>query len=367
MSAPKKGNLKMSNPIIVPVIMSGGAGTRLWPLSCRAKPKQLHDMFGEHTLLQETVLRVPDDAGFTAPIIICAQAHIGEISKQMQQIGVNPAQIIAEPMARNTAPCALIAAYAVAKEFGEDALVLLLAADHFIVNARAFRQTIRQGAPAAADGKILTFGPKPTRPETGYGYLLSGAKMDQEGVYRLDKFVEKPDLETAKAWVRDGRYLWNSGMFLFRAGVMQDEMKIHRAKIAQAAEQAWAKAIKTDDHILLDPDAFAACPPESVDHAVMEHTDKGAVIALDAGWSDVGSWQAIYELSAHDENGNACQGSVVALDSKNCLLRSDGIQIATAGIKDMAVIAIGNSVLVLPLCDAQKVKEIVGALPKEAL
>jgi mannose-1-phosphate guanylyltransferase/mannose-6-phosphate isomerase len=356
----------MTDPVIVPVIMSGGAGTRLWPLSRKGKPKQLHAIFGSKTLLQETALRVPVDAGFADPIVVCAESHIAEVTRQLTEIGSKPAQIIAEPVARNTAPCAMTAALAVAEHFGKDALVLLLAADHLVSNPVSFRQTVKQGVQATLDGKILTFGPKPTRPETGYGYLLSGQDLG-DGVHELRKFVEKPNLKTAKAWVKDGRYLWNAGMFLFRADIMQQEMQTQRPEIAKATRLAWERASDKPDCTVLDYEAFANCPSESVDNAVMEHTEKGAVIALDAGWSDVGSWAAIHELSDQDEYGNACQGNVVSLDNENCLLRSDDIHIAATGLQNLAIIAQGNSVLILPLQESQKVKDIVALIPKDNL
>jgi len=354
----------MSKPIIVPVIMSGGAGTRLWPMSRQASPKQLHAIFGQNTLLQETAIRVPKDAGFTSPIVICAAAHTSQVQQQLSAIGVEPAQIIAEPCPRNTAPCAAIAAMAVKKEFGAKAIVLLLAADHIIADPTRFRETVRQAANTAADGRIITFGPKPTSPETGYGYLLAGSKIHGQ-VCELEEFVEKPDLKTANNYLQDGRYLWNSGMFLFTAQTMLDEISDHRPKIHQATTKAWDKSHSTDNCLLLDETAFAACPSESIDNAVMENTDLGAVIALDAGWSDIGSWEAIHQLSPKDEQNNAATGAVIHLDTDNCLFRSDGIRIAAIGVSNLVVIATKDAVLILPLDQSQKVKDIVEQLPKD--
>ncbi|VAV97408.1 Mannose-1-phosphate guanylyltransferase / Mannose-6-phosphate isomerase [hydrothermal vent metagenome] len=356
----------MSKPIIVPVIMSGGAGTRLWPLSRQAAPKQMHAIFGARTLLQETIARVPTDTGFAPPMVVCAQPHIGQVQQQLADIGVQPSQIIAEPMPRNTAPCAMIAALAVAEKFGDEALVLLLAADHFIADPMAFRRAVHLGASTASNGHILTFGPQPTRPETGYGYLLAG-KTVADGVFELDSFVEKPDLQTAKNWLKDGRYLWNSGMFLFPAKLMQEQINRHRPAIAKASQQAWKHASRQADNLILDAAAFAQCPAESVDNAVMENTQHGAVIPLDAGWSDVGSWLAIYELAQKDEAGNASTGEVVHLDAKNCLFHANGIRIAAVGVTDLAIVTTKNAVLVLPLDQAQKTKDIVALLDENEL
>jgi len=356
----------MSKPIIVPVIMSGGAGTRLWPLSRKNKPKQMHAIFDRHTLLQETAMRVPVDTGFTAPIVVCAQAHAEAVSEQLTSVGIPPAMVICEPIPRNTAPCAMIAALAVAEKFGPDALILLLAADHLISDPVKFRSVVKQGTKAAVQGSIVTFGPKPTRPETGYGYLRAG-NIITEDVYALDEFVEKPDLDTAKSYLKDGRFLWNAGMFLYRADTMILETKTHRPQIAHCMKGAWEQAIVHSGHTILAQESFAASPSESVDNAIMENTDLGAVIALDAGWSDVGSWAAIHELSQHDEQGNAIQGPVVSLDNQDCLLRSDGIQISAAGLEGLAIIATANSVLILPLEQSQRVKDIVAQLPEGEL
>lgn len=354
----------MSKPVIVPVIMSGGAGTRLWPMSRQAAPKQLHAVFGQNTLLQETAIRVPTDAGFTNPIVICAAAHTSQVQQQLSAIGVTTAQIIAEPCPKNTAPCAAIAAMAVKKKFGADALVLLLAADHIIADPVKFRSTVHNAAKTAIDGRIVTFGPKPTSPETGYGYLLAGSNITDQ-VCKLDKFVEKPDIKTAKSYLQDGRYLWNSGMFLFKAQTMLDEVCNHRPRIHQATTDAWNQSRIIDGYLLLDETAFAACLSESIDNAVMENTNLGAVIALDAGWSDIGSWTAIYELSQKDGQNNASTGSVIHLDTDNCLFRSDGIRIAAIGVSNLAVIATKDAVLILPLDQSQKVKDIVEQLPKD--
>ncbi len=356
----------MSNPLIVPVIMSGGAGTRLWPLSRKAKPKQMHPIFGSHSLLQETALRVPIDAGFAPPIVVCAAAHRDAVAEQLSQIGIEPTQIIGEPMARNTAPCAAVAAHAVKQQFGPDALVLLLAADHYFTNPIAFRAAVRQGAKTASTGKILTFGPKPTRPETGYGYLRLGPQIE-DGIFEVGQFVEKPNLATAEKWVQDERYLWNAGIFLFRADIMINETMAHRPAIAKAAETAWQQAHHDGNFSLLDADNFALAPSEAVDTAVMENTGFAAVIPLDAGWSDVGSWTAIHELSTQDEHGNALDGAVTSIDNENCLFRADGIRVAALGLQGLAVIASPDAVLVMPISDAQRVKELVAKIPKEEL
>lgn len=349
---------------IVPVIMSGGAGTRLWPLSTKASPKQMHALFGDHSLLQETALRVQGD-GFADPIVVCAAPHAREVRSQFEKDGLPLAGVIAEPCPRNTAACAAVAAHAVMGKYGKDALVLLLAADHFVAQPEQFRQQVKMGAKAAAAGRILTFGAKPDRPETGYGYVLGGAELDGD-VRHLTRFVEKPDLETAKEYLADGGYFWNAGLFLYPPQTLLDELDRLRPEIAAHSAQAWESASDEDGILVLDADDFAACPSEPVDTAVMEGTTKGAVLPFDVGWSDVGSWTSIHQLAPKDENGNAVQGPAVHVDCANNLIMSDGAQVAVAGMENVAVIVQGNNVLVLPLDQSQKVKDLVGLLPDSA-
>lgn len=349
---------------IVPVIMSGGSGTRLWPLSTKDAPKQMHQVFGEATMLQQTAQRVQGD-GFADPVVVCNAQHAQAVRAQFENDGMPLAQVIAEPCARNTAPCAAIAALAVRDMHGEDAQVLLLAADHFVREPEKFRQYVLHGAEVAEQGKILTFGAKPTRPETGYGYVLGGRELTDH-VVNLERFVEKPDQQTAEIYLKDGGYFWNAGLFLYPSHTLLEELDRLRPEIAAQSQAAWDKAIESDGILLLDEAEFAQCPSEPVDTAVMEGTNKGAMVPFDVGWSDVGSWTTIHELEPKDEHGNHARGPVVHVDCKDTLLMSNGIQLAVAGMSNVAVIAEGNNVLVLPLDEAQKVKDLVAKLPDHA-
>lgn len=355
-----------TDPVIVPVIMSGGAGTRLWPLSTRAKPKQLHALTGHLTLLQQTVLRCPQTQGFAAPMVVCAARHADQIRTQCNAVNTAPAQIITEPCPRNTAPCAVTAALAVRAHYGDEAQVLLLAADHYMANPDAFRAAVKAGASAAATGHIVTFGAHPTGPATGYGYIRKGKPIDQ-AAFAVDRFVEKPDKDTAKSYVQSGEYVWNAGIFLYQASLMLDEIKTHRPAIYEAAAKAWEAAARDGDVLQLDAAAFAACPSESVDYAVMENTHRAALVALDAGWSDVGAWPAIYDLTEKNEAGNACHGKVLAVGTKNSLLYSDGPLIATLGVSDLAVIATDKATLVVPMDQADNIKALIAKLHESDL
>ncbi len=351
-------------PVIVPVIMSGGAGTRLWPLSTREKPKQLHALASKLTLLQETVLRCPQTKGFAPPMIVCAKRHATQVQKQCEAVNTAPTAVITEPCPRNTAPCAVMAALAVREQYGDAAQILLLAADHHIADPNAFITAIKAGADTAAQKHIVTFGAKPTEPATGYGYIQRGAAID-EAAFHVSTFVEKPDLATAKSYLKDGNYLWNAGIFLFRTDVLLDEMNAHREDILNAASRAWEKADRSGNYIHLPQEAFSACPSESLDYAVMENTNKAAMVPLSAGWSDVGAWPAIYDLLSKDANENACHGRVATKATNNCLLYADGPMVAAYGIENMAVIATDKSVLVLPLEQAQNIKSLIEILDED--
>ncbi|PHS21628.1 MAG: mannose-1-phosphate guanylyltransferase/mannose-6-phosphate isomerase [Robiginitomaculum sp.] len=352
--------------IIVPVIMCGGAGTRLWPLSTKDNPKQLHALTGALTLLQQTVLRCPQTRGFAAPILVCAERHADQVLAQCEAVNTTPAAIITEPCPRNTAPCAISAALAVQAQFGDSAQVLLLAADHYIADTKGFVETVQLGARAAAKGHIVTFGAAPTVPATGYGYLQKGTAL-MPGIFTVSAFVEKPDEETAKAYLKSGDYVWNAGIFLFSAAVMLSEMEKYRPDILKAAAQAWEKAGQDKVYQYLDAEAFAACPSESVDYAVMEKTQCAVVVPLDVGWSDVGAWPAIYDLAKKDKNGNACHGSVVTQSTQGTLLYADkdGPMIAALGIKNLAIITTSKAVLVAPLDQAEQIKALIEKLDDE--
>jgi mannose-1-phosphate guanylyltransferase / mannose-6-phosphate isomerase len=357
-----------SGALITPVIMSGGAGTRLWPLSTRDHPKQFHALAGQLTLLQQTVLRCPQSKGFAAPILVCAKPHAALVQAQCEAVNTVPAAIITEPCPRNTAPCAVSAALTVQENYGDDACVLLLAADHYMVDSHAFIDAVLAGEKVAAQGRIVTFGAQPTSPQTGYGYIRRGDTLDGHG-YAVNAFVEKPDLETARRYLKSGQYVWNAGIFLFHASVMLAEMKRHRPDILEMATRAWKAAKEDNGFRHLDAEAFGQCASQSVDYAVMENTDKAAMVPLDAGWSDVGAWPAIYHLTDKDADGNACHGRVISLDAENNLLFADkdAPMIAALGVENLAVIATNKAVLVTPLDQADAIKVLIAKLEEDDL
>ncbi len=352
----------MAKPNIIPVIMSGGAGTRLWPASKKSKPKQLLSLVGSETLIQQTVNRLSGEKagfGFLPPLIVCNQAHTNEISRQLSAISVPPLAIITEPMPRNTAPCAVIAALA-ASEFDQDALILLAPADHYIRDEDAFNTAIAKAIAAALDGYIVTFGITPTEPHTGYGYIKQGDVLDAN-ICNVESFCEKPDRDTARSYLESGQYFWNAGIFMCKPSVLLQEMKLHRPDILKACQHCFSASPEKGNLRSLDARSFAACPSESIDYAVMEKTKKAAVIEANIGWSDIGSWSALRAMNA-GKNGNALSGEVMVLDSKNCLVHSDGPFIAALGLEDMAVIVHEGAVLIAPFDRVQEVKKIVETL-----
>ena len=347
---------------IIPVVMSGGAGTRLWPASRAANPKQLHALVGPRTLLQETMERMApgDDGLFDAPVIVCNRAYADQVRKQLAGLP-SPPRLILEPFGRNTAAVAACASAWLAAKGRPEALILLAPSDHRMAATGPFRDAVRRAAGAARDGRLVTLGVTPTRPETGFGYIRMGGALGE--VFEAEAFVEKPDAATAQAYLEDGRYVWNAGYFLFRADTMLWEMRRLQPEILAACEAAVAKAAPQGaDAILLDPDAFAACPAQSVDYAVMEKSEAIAVAPMDAGWSDLGSWQAVWEDSEKDLDGNAVSGPGVLTDAEGCLVRSDGPTVAVLGVKDLIVVVSDGAVLVAPRDRAQDVKMVVEAL-----
>ena len=351
--------MSMGAPAIVPVIMCGGAGSRLWPLSVEAAPKPFHAFNGARSLFQETVLRVSanDEIAVLAPIIVCGQGHRGIVEEQLAALGVAPAAIVLEPCGRNTAPDAAVAAHLVAERF-PGALILLLAADHQIADAAAFRRAAARGA-ATAQAHIVTFGVKPSGPETGYGYIQRAAPLGP-GVDGVVRFVEKPDAAVAQAYLDSGDYLWNAGIFLFSPALFLRELRANRADIADAAIAAIPAG--GSPVVLLDADGFAACPAESIDYAVMEHTKVAAVAPCDVGWADVGSWSEVWRLGDHDAAGNLSHGPTVTLETSGSLIWSDGLVVATIGVEDLIIVATAEGVLVAPRSRAQDVKAVTAAL-----
>lgn len=344
---------------IIPVIMSGGSGTRLWPLSTAARPKQFHYLGAERTMIEETVMRFSGayrGVLFLPPVIIASAAHGDLVSEAMANIGVVPSAVILEPEGRNTAATAALAAL-IAQEIDPAAHVLLAPADHLVANAAAFVDTIR-AACAVLPERIVTFGISPTGPETGFGYIQQGEQL-ADGIYAVTTFKEKPDLDVARQYLDQGGYSWNSGVFLFSPQTMLDEFSIAAADIRDGARLALAQADRTGHHILLDADAFASVRSEAVDRAVMEHTARAAVAPCDIGWADVGSWAEVWRLSDKDGRGNALAGSVILEDAYNNLVRTDGVHISIIGLSDLIVIANSDKILIAPRDRAQDVKKVI--------
>ncbi len=346
---------------IIPVIMSGGAGSRLWPLSRQANPKQLLPLVTHETMIQETVQRFEGDL-FGDPVFICNALHVDAIQTQMDEIGRHVDAVIVEPVGRNTAPCAVVAAVHAAKT--DDNLVMLVPADHHVKNPQAFRDAISRALPVAEAGYLVTFGITPDGPETGYGYIAQGPTLG-EGSFKVDAFREKPDAETAQAYLESGNYVWNAGIFLFSPAAFLGEAASHAGEIADMARKAYAAAQRAGNVISLDPAIFSTCPSESIDYAVMEHTQKAAVVPCDIGWNDIGSFTSLQAARAEiesDETGNAISGSVMVESAENCLIQTDGIPVSVIGLSNVAVIAHDGEIMVVNLDHAQSVKKIVTRL-----
>lgn len=347
---------------MIPVIMAGGSGTRLWPLSRELYPKQFLALTSEQTMLQATVARFAEVAGVGAPIILCKDEHRFLVGEQLQQIGVEPGAIILEPVGRNTAPAVAIAALQ-AMACGDDPVLLVLPSDHVINDQENFRQAVLAGEKLAAAGSLITFGIVPSCPETGYGYIRSGRVLAEDvNAFRMDSFVEKPDLSTARQYLESGDYLWNSGMFMFKASVLIAELDKFAPKIMTACRAAFEQKSLDLDFVRLDRDAFSLCPDDSIDYAVMEKTGEAVVIPLDCGWSDVGSWASLHEVSDSDESGNVIKGDVIAKDSSGCYIRSESRLVTTVGLRDHIVIETSDAVVVAPRDRSQDVKSIVEQL-----
>jgi mannose-1-phosphate guanylyltransferase / mannose-6-phosphate isomerase len=352
----------MSDTQIVPVILSGGSGTRLWPVSRESFPKQLWPLTSSRTLLQETALRAHDPVRFAPPVIVCNQEHRFLIAEQLRAAGVDGARILLEPLGRNSAPAIAAAALLVA-ETTPDAVLWLLAADHAIADTKALHECLATAAQAARAGRIVTFGMQPTSPETGYGYIARGAPLsDAPGAFAVAQFVEKPDADRAKRLSTDGRHLWNSGMFVFTARTLLEELETYAPDVLHAVRQAMADRQEDLDFIRLGEAAFTACPSISLDYAVAERTSRAAVVPADIGWSDVGSWGALWDLGAKDDDGNVAIGDVVLENARNCYVRSDGMLAAVVGLEDAVVVVTADAVLAMHRAHSQDVKNVVDRL-----
>jgi mannose-1-phosphate guanylyltransferase/mannose-1-phosphate guanylyltransferase/mannose-6-phosphate isomerase len=341
---------------IVPVILSGGTGVRLWPLSRLGRPKQLVSLGGGASLLGETAKRVADETLFTAPVIVAGEEDADAVAAALAEARA-PSLLILEPRPRGTAAAIALAAAGAAA----DDLLLVLPSDHAVARPAAFLDAVRAAAPFAAEDWLVTFGIRPDRPETGYGYVRRGAAL-AEGLFEAAAFVEKPPRETAEAFLADGGYDWNAGIFLFRAGAMVDALQVHAPETLAAVRGALAGGQR--DGIRLRPaaDAFAAAPAASIDRAVMEKAERVAIVPVDMGWSDVGSWDAVHALGPRDADGNVLAGDVVAPDSRNCLVRSDGPVVVALGVEDLIVVATERAVLVVRRGESQRVGEALDAL-----
>lgn len=353
--------------MIHPVIMAGGTGSRLWPLSRQLNPKQFLKLTDDHlSMLQLTVARL-DGMESADPLLICNEDHRFLAAEQMRQAGYNDARIILEPCGRNTAPAIALAALQLVKatdDSADDPLMLVLAADHLIQDVAAFQQGIQKSIPLARQGKLVTFGIVPGHPETGYGYIEQGKELE-DSCYSVDRFVEKPDLATAESYLASGDYLWNSGMFMFGARQYLSELEKHRPEILSICQAAVEDANEDLHFTRINETIFAECPEDSIDYAVMEKTQNAAVVALDAGWSDIGSWSALWDVSEKDGNGNSFMGDVIAHDTTSTLARSENRLIATVGVSDLVIIETKDALLVAHKDKVQDVKKIVEQLKSD--
>ncbi|SKA27677.1 mannose-1-phosphate guanylyltransferase/mannose-6-phosphate isomerase [Novilysobacter spongiicola] len=344
-----------------PVVLSGGSGTRLWPLSRQNQPKQFLALVGDRSLYQETVLRANALPGVQPPITVCSDDHRFMVGEQLQAVGVASGGILLEPMARNTAPAIALAALQ-ALRLDPEATLLVMPADHLIEDEGAFRAAVGAAMALGEEGWLVTFGIRPEYPETGYGYILRGDALGEAG-FRIERFVEKPDLATAETYVADGRYAWNSGMFLFRAQRYLEELQLHAPGIVEAARKAYEVASADLDFTRVDADAFSASPSESIDYAVMEKTDRAAVVPVTCGWSDIGSWSSLWSVAERDADGNHHEGDVISIDSRGSLVRaSERRMVATIGVEDLVIIDTADATLVARKDRVQDVKAVVDAL-----
>lgn len=352
-----------SSPTIYPVILSGGSGSRLWPLSREQFPKQLQALTGDHTLIQDTALRLGPDTTpkVAAPIVVCNDAHRFIVAEQLRAVGVEPRAIIIEPQGRNTGPAIAVAAQVVADD--PTALLLVMPSDHLIRQPEAFRIAVATAVPLAKDGKLVTFGIAPSEPSSAYGYIKQGEPL-HGGAFEVAAFVEKPDVKTAQQFLDSGEYSWNGGIFLFPAQAFLEELTRFEPDIAPRCQAALDKGSNDLFFFRLDADSFATVPSQSIDYGVMERTDKAAVVPVDMGWSDVGSWSALHDESEQNEDGNTLIGDVVSIDNKNTYVRSEKQTTAVVGLDGAIVVVTDDAVLVTDRAHDQTVKDAVTQLKK---
>ncbi|MBW1669865.1 MAG: mannose-1-phosphate guanylyltransferase/mannose-6-phosphate isomerase [Deltaproteobacteria bacterium] len=348
--------------MIVPVILCGGSGTRLWPLSREAYPKQFYSLVEEETLLQSTIKRLSGLPGCETPLLVCNNQHRFLAAEQMRQIGVESPSILLEPVGRNTAPATACAALSLTQQKG-DSVLFVLPADHIITDIQAFGRAVEIGALLAKQGKLVTFGIIPTAPETGYGYIKASNSLGTDTpAFHVDSFVEKPDLHTAQNYIESGKYYWNSGMFMFKAGRYLEELEQFAPEMLYACTAAYEKIVQDLDFLRLDAEAFADCPSGSIDYTIMEKTDGAVVVPLDAGWSDLGSWASLLELGPRDKDKNVVLGDVLTKDVNSCYLRSEARLLTAVGVKDLIVVDSSDALLVVHKDRVQDVKAIVNRL-----
>ena len=347
---------------IYPAILSGGAGTRLWPMSRESYPKQLLPLVSRRTMVQETALRFAGDGVFAPPLIVCSNEHRFLIAEQLRQIGISPTGIILEPVGRNTAAAAAIAALLV-QDTDPDALMLVLPADHAIQDLPPFLQAIRNAVPAAQEGRLVAFGVAPRSPETGYGYIRRGQVRDAvSNVYDVAAFVEKPSLSRAESYLAEGDYYWNSGMFLFHPRAFLEELGRFEPQVLHAAKQSMQAGYRDLDFFRVQKETFAASPSISVDYGVMERTALATMVPIDVGWTDVGSWAALWQLADQDDSGNSTLGDVILEDVNNAYVRSEGVLTTVLGLDDVVVVVTDDAVLVSAMDRVQDIKAIVTRL-----
>lgn len=352
---------------VIPVILSGGSGTRLWPISRRLNPKQFLNFFGEYSLFQETALRVKGLEDFSEPLIICNSEHRFMAAEELQKINITPKSIILEPIARNTAPAIAVAALdIIASNIKDDDLMLVMPSDHVIQDEKEFISKVRKAKKAAENGYLVTFGIMPSKPETGYGYIKKSQKLSEFGeIFNIEKFIEKPTQKIAQKFIESGEYLWNSGIFMFKASIYLELLKTFQNETFLACCKAHKQSKKDMDFTRLDGKEFEQSTNISIDYAVMEKAEKIAVVPVDIGWSDLGSWQTISEIAKKNEEQNSLIGDVLAIKTKNCYISGGSGLVATIGVENLIIITLKDATLIINKNNAQDVKELLEILKKQ--